>query len=292
MFCSKIINCKEFVEAIKQNISKQTRKFIDEFKETPCIALIRVKGDAASEIYVNNKIKACASVGIQSLLFEFEIDVSQNALENKILELNKDKSVHGILLQLPLPKHLNEFYLTNLIDPLKDVDGLTVKNQGNLLAGNDGLFPCTPSGIVTLLKHIHNDLSGMHAVVVGRSNIVGKPMAQLLLRENCSISVVHSKTRNICEITKSADILVAAVGKPKFIGSDWVKTGSTIIDVGINRIDIDGKTKIVGDVDLDAVVNKVAYITPVPGGVGPITVSFLLKNTLKAVYMQKKHLEA
>lgn len=291
MFCSKIINCKEFVESIKQTVRKETEAFVKEFNETPCISLIRVKGDAASEIYVKNKINACAEVGIKSLPFEFENDVSQETLENKIFELNKDRSVHGILLQLPLPKHLDESYLVNLIHPSKDVDGLTIHNQGNLLSGNDGLFPCTPSGIITLLTSIHNDLTGMHAVVVGRSNIVGKPMAQLLLRENCSVSIVHSKTKNICEITRLADILVAAVGKPKIIGADWVKVGSTIVDVGINRICVDGRAKIVGDVDFDAVIDKVRYITPVPGGVGPITVLFLLKNTLKAAYIQKKYLE-
>lgn len=281
------IDCKQFVDGLCFDLERQSKEFFDKFGVVPCLALLRVDGDAASEIYVNNKVKLCSRLGINSRVLEFPNDVRMEVLERAISDLNADDSVNGILLQLPLPVQLNEGYLMNLINPVKDVDGLTVVNQGNLALGNDGLFPCTPSGITELLKAIHGNLSGKHAVVVGRSLIVGRPMAQLLLRENCSVTVLHSRSESPEAIAKTADILVAAVGKPRLIDVNWVKPGATVIDVGINRIQIEGKSKLVGDVDFDSVVSVADYVTKVPGGIGPITVVFLMKNTIKAAYLQK-----
>ena len=212
----------------------------------------------------------------------FDENISEEDLRNEIKKLNDDSNIHGILVQLPLPKHISQKDIIQIIDPNKDVDGFHPINVGNLSSGNDAMVPCTPLGCYYLIKKVIPNLSGLDAVVIGRSNINGKPMAQLLLKENCTVTIVHSKTKNIKEICKNGDIIIAAVGQAKMVKSDWVKDTAIIIDVGINRIEINGKNKIVGDVDFDNIHGKVKGISPVPGGVGPMTIACLLENTLKA----------
>ena len=253
----------------------------------PCLAVVLVGDDPASHVYVRNKVEKAHYVGMRSLEFRMDADTSQAALLDKIDELNADATVHGILVQLPLPKHINETDVLERIDPRKDVDGFHSENVGGLSQGRDVLTPCTPTGCIRLLKDtLGDDLTGLNAVVVGRSNIVGKPMAALLLKENCTVTIVHSKTRNIQAICQKADILVAAVGRAQMINADYVNPQAVVIDVGINRIQIDGKNRLVGDVDFDAVVDHVKAITPVPGGVGPMTIAYLMKNTLTAARLQ------
>ena len=251
----------------------------------PSLTVIIVGDDPASHVYVKNKIKQTQEIGMISNEIVLPIDTTEEHLLNELEKLNSDKNVHGILVQLPLPKHLNENAVISAINPEKDVDGFHAVNSGKLINGEEGgLVPCTPQGCILLAKeHLGTDLSGLHAVVIGRSNIVGKPVAMLLLQENCTITIAHSKTKNLAEVCKQADILVAAVGIANFVKADWVKVGATIIDVGINRIISEkGVTKLVGDVDYDEVVSKCAAITPVPGGVGPMTIACLLSNTLIA----------
>lgn len=253
----------------------------------PCLAVVLVGDDPASHVYVRNKVEKAHYVGMRSLEFRMDADTSQAALLDKIDELNADATVHGILVQLPLPKHINETDVLERIDPRKDVDGFHSENVGGLSQGRDVLTPCTPTGCIRLLKDtLGDDLTGLNAVVVGRSNIVGKPMAALLLKENCTVTIVHSKTRNIQAICQQADILVAAVGRAQMINADYINPQAVVIDVGINRIQIDGKNRLVGDVDFDAVVDHVKAITPVPGGVGPMTIAYLMKNTLTAARLQ------
>ena len=251
----------------------------------PSLTVIIVGDDPASHVYVKNKIKQTQEIGMISNEIVLPIDTTEEHLLNELEKLNSDKNVHGILVQLPLPKHLNENAVISAINPEKDVDGFHAVNSGKLFNGEEGgLVPCTPQGCILLAKeHLGADLSGLHAVVIGRSNIVGKPVAMLLLQENCTITIAHSKTKNLAEVCKQADILVAAVGIANFVKADWVKDGATIIDVGINRITSEtGVTKLVGDVDYDEVVSKCSAITPVPGGVGPMTIACLLSNTLIA----------
>lgn len=251
----------------------------------PSLTVIIVGDDPASHVYVKNKIKQTQEIGMISNEIVLPTDTTEEHLLNELEKLNSDNSVHGILVQLPLPKHLNENAVISAINPEKDVDGFHAVNSGKLFNGEEGgLVPCTPQGCILLAKeHLGADLSGLHAVVIGRSNIVGKPVAMLLLQENCTITIAHSKTKNLAEVCKQADILVAAVGIANFVKADWVKVGATIIDVGINRIISEkGVTKLVGDVDYDEVVSKCAAITPVPGGVGPMTIACLLSNTLIA----------
>ena len=251
----------------------------------PSLTVIIVGDDPASHVYVKNKIKQTQEIGMISNEIVLPIDTTEEHLLNELEKLNSDNNVHGILVQLPLPKHLNENAVISAINPEKDVDGFHAVNSGKLFNGEEGgLVPCTPQGCILLAKeHLGADLSGLHAVVIGRSNIVGKPVAMLLLQENCTITIAHSKTKNLAEVCKQADILVAAVGIANFVKADWVKVGATIIDVGINRIISEkGVTKLVGDVDYDEVVSKCAAITPVPGGVGPMTIACLLSNTLIA----------
>ena len=251
----------------------------------PSLTVIIVGDDPASHVYVKNKIKQTQEIGMISNEIVLPIDTTEEHLLNELEKLNSDNNVHGILVQLPLPKHLNENAVISAINPEKDVDGFHAVNSGKLFNGEEGgLVPCTPQGCILLAKeHLGTDLSGLHAVVIGRSNIVGKPVAMLLLQENCTITIAHSKTKNLAEVCKQADILVAAVGIANFVKADWVKVGATIIDVGINRIISEkGVTKLVGDVDYDEVVSKCAAITPVPGGVGPMTIACLLSNTLIA----------
>jgi methylenetetrahydrofolate dehydrogenase (NADP+)/methenyltetrahydrofolate cyclohydrolase len=248
-------------------------------QQKPALAVILVGDNPASHVYVSNKIKACAKTGISSIEHRLSSTATEREIGDLIMSLNADKAVNGILLQLPLPDGLNSDYLVQLIAPEKDVDGLTIPNIGKLVAGIDGLVPCTPQGSLLLLKSVLPDLSGLHAVVIGRSLLFGKPMAQLLLSENCTVTMAHSKTCNLPEICRQADIVVAAVGRPKMVKGDWIKQGATVIDVGINRME---SGKICGDVDFDEVVKVAGAITPVPGGVGPMTIACLMANTLKA----------
>lgn len=251
----------------------------------PKLTVILVGEDPASQVYVRNKIKQTQEIGMISDEIKLPDDTSQEELLKYLEHLNNDRNIHGILVQLPLPKHIDESVIIAAINPDKDVDGFHAMNSGRLFNGETGaLVPCTPQGCVMLAKqHLGNDLSGKHAVVIGRSNIVGKPVAMLLLQENCTVTIAHSRTRNLPEVCQQADILVAAVGIAEFVKADWVKEGATVIDVGINRISTEeGKTKLVGDVDYDNVVGKCGAITPVPGGVGPMTIACLLKNTITA----------
>jgi len=251
----------------------------------PKLTVILVGEDPASQVYVKNKIKQTQEIGMISDVIKLPINTEQDELLGYLARLNNDAKIHGILVQLPLPKHIDESVIISAISPDKDVDGFHAMNSGRLFNGDSGaLIPCTPQGCIILAKqHLGNDLSGLHAVVIGRSNIVGKPVSMLLLQENCTVTIAHSRTKDLASICRQADILVAAVGIAKFVKVDWVKAGATVIDVGINRISTDdGGTKLVGDVDYDSVADKCAAITPVPGGVGPMTIACLLKNTLAA----------
>ena len=245
----------------------------------PALAVILVGDDPASHVYVGNKIKACAKTGIRSVEHRLPATATEAEIADLITSLNADTDVHGILLQLPLPKGLNSDHLVQLITPEKDVDGLTIANVGKLVAGLDGMVPCTPQGSLLLIQSVVPDLTGKHAVVIGRSLLFGKPMAQLLLAQNCTVTMAHSKTARLPDVCKTADILVAAVGRPRMVQADWVKPGAIVIDVGINRLD-DGK--LCGDVDFAAAATVAGAITPVPGGVGPMTIACLMANTLKA----------
>lgn len=258
-------------------LAKEIRQWLAEYNRkhglTPCLAIIRVGEDPASVVYVRNKVKAAKECGIRTILCCLPETASQADLEAEIVGLNADPAVDAILLQLPLPAHLDEHSAIRLIDPKKDADGLHPQNLGVLLSGGEGIFPCTPVGCMALLNRYHVPLSGRHAVVVGRSTIVGKPMALLLLRADCTVTVCHSHTRNLREILRTADIVVSAVGKPRFITVDMIKPGAAVVDVGINRLP-DGS--ICGDVDFDSVSRVAGWLTPVPGGVGPMTVAELM----------------
>ncbi len=275
-----IIDGKKIAEELREKIKGDIKKISDNKK--PGLAVILIGEHAASQIYVRNKEKFANEVGINSSVLRFDENISEEDLKNEIRKLNDNTNVHGILVQLPLPKHISQKDIIQSIDPNKDVDGFHPINVGNLSSGNDAMVPCTPLGCYYLIKKVIPNLSGLNAVVIGRSNINGKPMAQLLLKENCTVTIVHSKTKNIEEICKNGDIIIAAVGKAKIVKSNWVKDTAIIIDVGINRIEINGKNKIVGDVDFDDIQDKVKGISPVPGGVGPMTIACLLENTLKA----------
>ncbi len=246
----------------------------------PCLAVVQVGQDPASCVYVNNKKKACEYIGIESLSYEVEETISEEDLLELIERLNQNEKVNGILVQLPLPKHIDENKVIQAIVPTKDVDGFHPETVGNMCIGTKGFLPCTPAGVIQLLKRSNIEIAGKECVVVGRSNIVGKPMAMLLLRENGTVTITHSRTKDLKEVTKRADILVAAIGQPKFITSEYVKEGAVVIDVGIHRNE-DGK--LCGDVDFDDVVDKVSAITPVPGGVGPMTIAMLMNNCVETV---------
>lgn len=249
----------------------------------PGLAVVLVGENPASKVYVANKAKQTKEIGMLSVEHRLPAETSEADLLAIVEKLNHDPAIHGILVQLPLPEHINAEKVLESINPDKDVDGFHAVNAGKLAIGMNALVPCTPLGSVYLAKMYKKDLSGLHAVVIGRSNIVGKPVAQLLLQENCTVTIVHSRTKNIADICRQADLLIAAIGKPLFVGADMVKDGAIVIDVGINRVPKpDGGSKIVGDVDFDAVKDKTAAITPVPGGVGPMTIAFLLANTLRA----------
>ena len=272
-----IIDGKKEAEILSHEIKKEISLLKAKTKKVPTLSVILVGNYAPSEIYVKNKLKKSKEVGINSSIIRYPNDVPEKEVLKKIIELNEDNKVSGILVQLPLPKQINKEKIINLIHPSKDVDGFHPINVGNLASGYHAITPCTPLGCSKLIKKIENNLIGKHAVIVGRSNLNGKPMAQLLLKENCTVTIVHSKTKNIKDECLKADILVVAIGVPNFIRKDWVKEGSIIIDVGINKLE----NKIVGDVQFEEVKEKVRAITPVPGGVGPMTIACLLKNTLE-----------
>ena len=274
---ASILDGKQMSETIRAEISERVRK-LRERGVVPGLAVILAGNDPASEIYVRNKGNGCREVGMYSETVRLDGDVTQEALEAEIDRLNADCRIHGILVQLPLPKHLDEKAALARILPEKDVDGFHLLNAGRLMTGAEGVVPCTPRGALYMIRQTRLDLNGLEAVVVGRSNIVGKPMAALLLRENCTVTLCHSRTKNLAEHTRRADILVAAVGKPGMITGGMVKPGAVVIDVGINRVD----GKIRGDVDFDSVFPVAGWLTPVPGGVGKMTITMLLQNTLEA----------
>lgn len=254
----------------------------------PALTVILVGEDPASQVYVRNKVLRAEECGIRSLEHKLPASTDEATLLKLIGELNTDASIHGILVQLPLPGHIDETRVLQAIDPRKDVDGFHAENVGGLSQGRDVLTPCTPAGCMRLLEDSVGDLSGKHAVVIGRSNIVGKPMAALLLKAHCTVTVVHSRSANLKELCRQADIVVAAVGRPRLVDADWLKPGAVVIDVGINRISEGDRSRLVGDVDFDSALPKVAAITPVPGGVGPMTIAFLMKNTLTAARLQQE----
>ena len=272
-----IIDGKKESELLKDLIKKEISDLKNKTNKTPSLAVILVGDYPPSHIYVKNKEKSSKEVGIISNVIKYPKDVREKEIIDKIKELNKDDKVSGILVQLPLPNQIRKEKIINLIDPSKDVDGFHPINVGNLSSGYKSIIPCTPMGCLLLLKKVDNNLTGKHAVIIGRSNLNGKPMAQLLLKENCTVTITHSRTKNLKEECSKADILIVAVGIANLVKKDWVKKGSIIIDVGINKLD----DKIVGDVNFDEVKDKVKAITPVPGGVGPMTIACLLKNTLE-----------
>lgn len=279
---AKIIDGKKTAQEIRSELKRE----IQNLKIKPELRVILVGNNPASQIYVKNKEKYASEVGIKSETIRLPEDITEEKLLKQIKKLNKDKHINGILVQLPLPSHINEFSVINAIAPEKDVDGFTIYNKGLLSIGKPALTPCTPLGIIELLKQYKVNIASKNAVVIGRSNIVGKPMAQLLLNEDATVTICHSKTKNLAEITANADILISAVGKPKFIGKKYIKKGATVIDVAMNR---DTKNnRWVGDVDFDNVSKEAKFITPVPGGVGPMTIAMLLKNTVQAYKIQKK----
>lgn len=275
---TQIIDGKKISAEIKEELKQEVAAMKAEGKEI-ALAAIQVGEDPASSVYVRNKKKACEYIGIQSVSYEIPEDSTQQELLDLVEKCNKDPEINGILVQLPLPAHMDEDAVIHAIDPKKDVDGFHPVSVGNMVIGNDGFLPCTPAGIIELLKRSGAEISGKECVVVGRSNIVGKPMAMLLLRENGTVTVCHSRTRNLREVCSRADILVVAIGKPKFIDASYVKEGAVIIDVGIHRNE---HNKLCGDVDFDAVKEKTSAITPVPGGVGPMTIAMLMKNCVQS----------
>lgn len=267
-------------KTVARDLREAQARQVQALDTPPGLAVILVGDDPASHVYVGNKIKACEQVGIQSFESRLPASASQEEVLAEIQSYNNNPAVHGILMQLPVPDHLDSDFLVQSIAPEKDVDGLTFINQGKLIAGDtSGLVPCTPQGSLRLIKTIKEDLSGLHAVVIGRSLLFGKPMAQLLLQENCTVTQAHSRTKNLEEVCKSADILVAAVGRPKMVKGAWIKDSAIVIDVGINRLDTG---KLCGDVDYESALEKAGAITPVPGGVGAMTIACLLANTIKA----------
>ncbi len=276
---AEIIDGKLVSAKIRRELEAEIREFKNSSGIEPCLAVIQVGDNPASTVYVRNKHKGCLEVGIRSIEIKLDESTSERELLERIEGLNKDDSVHGILVQLPLPSHISEKKIIDSINPMKDVDAFHPQNVGRIMLGSYDFLPCTPAGVMELIKHYNIDVEGKECVVLGRSNIVGKPMAHLLLKTNGTVTVCHSRTKALAEITSRADVLVVAIGKPAFVTADMVKEGATVIDVGINRRQ-DGK--LVGDVDFDEVSKVAGFITPVPGGVGPMTITMLLKNTLIA----------
>ena len=272
-----IIDGKKIAAKLREDLKKKIIDLKSTFNSVPGLTVILVGDDPASKIYVKNKEKFSKEVGMNSEVIRYPKNVEESVILDKIMELNKDKKISGILVQLPLPKHISKKKVIETILPTKDVDGFHPVNVGNLSSGYDSSIPCTPLGCFLLLKKVEKNLSGKHAVIIGRSNLNGKPMAQLLLKENCTVTITHSKTKDLKEECLKADIIVAAVGKPKLVKGDWVKKNAIVIDVGINKTE----SGIVGDVDFDEVSKVARAITPVPGGVGPMTIACLLNNTVE-----------
>ncbi len=280
---ANIIDGKAFAATVRGQVAEHVSRLKSDHGITPGLAVVLVGEDPASQVYVRSKGKQTVEVGMNSYEHKLDADTSEADLLALIQTLNADPGVHGILVQLPLPGHLNEDLVINSIDPAKDVDGFHISNVGLLATGQKSMVPCTPLGCLMMLRDHHGSLSGMDAVVIGRSNIVGKPMAQLLLGDSCTVTIAHSRTKDLADVVRRADIVVAAVGRPQMVPGDWVKPGATVIDVGINRIDKpEGGTRLVGDVDYDSAASVAGAITPVPGGVGPMTIACLLANTVTA----------
>ena len=279
----QIIDGKKVSAQVKEEVRNQTLELKEAYGITPGLAVVIVGDDPASRVYVNNKKKACEVVGFKSEEYALPASTTQEELLELVNTLNNKQNINGILVQLPLPEHLDDKAVIEAINPQKDVDAFHAVNVGKIMLGEYDFLPCTPSGVMEMLHAYDIPVSGKNCVVIGRSNIVGKPMAMLLLHENGTVTICHSRTKNLAEVCRGADILVAAVGKPKFVTSDMVKEGAVVIDVGMDR---DENGKLCGDVDFENVKDKCSYITPVPGGVGPMTISTLMKNTLKACKIQ------
>ena len=277
-----IIDGKAFAASVREKVAGHVARLKEEHGITPGLAVVLVGEDPASQVYVRSKGKMTIEVGMNSYEHKLDADTSEADLLALIDKLNNAPEVHGILVQLPLPKHLDEDLVINSIAPAKDVDGFHISNVGLLGTGQKSMVPCTPLGSLMMLRDHHGSLSGLDAVVIGRSNIVGKPMAQLLLGDSCTVTIAHSRTRDLADVVRRADIVVAAVGRPEMVPGDWIKPGATVIDVGINRIERDGKNVLVGDVDFASAKQVAGAITPVPGGVGPMTIACLLANTVTA----------
>ena len=280
---AQIIDGKLFSRKLRDQVAEHVTALKRENNVTPGLAVVLVGEDPASQVYVRSKGKQTIEAGMNSYEHKLSADTSEADLLELVNRLNEDKDVHGILVQLPLPEHINEDAVINAIDPEKDVDGFHISNVGLLATGQKSMVPCTPLGCLLMLKEFHGSLAGMDAVIIGRSNIVGKPMAQLLLNESCTVSITHSKTKNIEKVVGRADIIIAAVGRPEMVKGDWIKPGATLIDVGINRVEEnDGGKRLVGDAEFSSCSKFAGALTPVPGGVGPMTIACLLVNTLVA----------
>ncbi len=281
-----IIDGKEFAGRVRAQVAQHVDRLKSDHHIKPGLAVVLVGTDPASDVYVRSKGKMTREVGMKSVEHRLDAATSEAELLNLIETLNAAHDIHGILVQLPLPRHINEDLVINAIDPAKDVDGFHISNVGMLSTGQKAMVPCTPLGCLMMLRDHHGSLSGMNAVVIGRSNIVGKPMAQLLLGDSCTVTIAHSRTKDLADVVRRADIVIAAVGRPEMVPGDWIKPGATVIDVGINRLDAPergaGKTRLVGDVDYESCAAVAGAITPVPGGVGPMTIACLLANTVTA----------
>ncbi|MEL7280524.1 MAG: bifunctional methylenetetrahydrofolate dehydrogenase/methenyltetrahydrofolate cyclohydrolase FolD [Pseudomonadota bacterium] len=279
---AQLIDGKAFAASVREKVAGHVARLKEENGITPGLAVVLVGEDPASQVYVRSKGKQTVEVGMNSIEHRLDADTPEDKLLALVEELNNDPAVHGILVQLPLPKHLDEDLIINSISPQKDVDGFHISNVGLLGTGQKSMVPCTPLGCLMMLRDYHGSLSGMDAVVIGRSNIVGKPMAMLLLGDSCTVTVAHSRTKDLPDVVRRADIVVAAVGRSEMVPGDWIKEGATVIDVGINRVERDGKNVLVGDVDFASCAERAGAITPVPGGVGPMTIACLLANTVTA----------
>ncbi|MDG1168912.1 MAG: bifunctional methylenetetrahydrofolate dehydrogenase/methenyltetrahydrofolate cyclohydrolase FolD [Sulfitobacter sp.] len=283
---AKIIDGKEFAARVRAKVAQHVSRLKQDHGIIPGLAVVLVGEDPASQVYVRSKGKMTVEVGMKSVEHRLDVETSEADLLALLDQLNNDPEIHGILVQLPLPKHLNEDLIINSISPAKDVDGFHISNVGLLGTGQKSMVPCTPLGCLMMLRDHHGSISGMDAVVIGRSNIVGKPMAQLLLNDSATVTIAHSRTKDLADVVRRADIVVAAVGRPEMVPGDWIKEGATVIDVGINRLDApekgEGKTRLVGDVHFASCAERAGAITPVPGGVGPMTIACLLANTVTA----------
>ncbi|KAJ02202.1 bifunctional methylenetetrahydrofolate dehydrogenase/methenyltetrahydrofolate cyclohydrolase FolD [Sulfitobacter mediterraneus] len=283
---AQIIDGKAFAATVREKVAGHVQRLKADHDITPGLAVVLVGEDPASQVYVRSKGKQTVEVGMKSVEHKLDAGTSEADLLKLIDDLNNDPEIHGILVQLPLPGHLDEDLVINSISPAKDVDGFHISNVGLLGTGQKSMVPCTPLGCLMMLRDHHGSISGMDAVVIGRSNIVGKPMAQLLLNDSCTVTIAHSRTKDLADVVRRADIVVAAVGRPEMVPGDWIKEGATVIDVGINRLDApekgEGKTKLVGDVHFESCAARAGAITPVPGGVGPMTIACLLANTVTA----------